>query len=128
MRSMMPNAWLHPRCFAAFTAVLLLAACNDYEPREKKTSIDPLTGELTLPHPCPDWSHNATRNYDNSVHSNFGCATANNTAIQVENPLDMNRGHGASGPDAGITSSVIEAYRAGDLPAPLEAQQDTAGQ
>lgn len=105
-----------------------VVACDDYTPREKKAVYDPATGTTSLPYPCPDWSHNTVRNYDNSVHSNYGCATANNIAVQLEEPADLHRGHGTPGPDAGMTSRVIEAYRAGDLPQPLEPQQDTGGQ
>lgn len=110
-------------------ALLALTACgDDYIPREKKAVYDPQTQETVLPYPCPDWSHNTVRNYDNSAHSNFGCATHNNMAIQLEDPRDLHRGHGEKSPDAGITTGVIEAYRAGDLPQPLEPQEDTSGQ
>lgn len=117
-----------PSLLALLSLLLFLAACDDYEPREKKAVYDPMRKETTLPHPCPDWSHNAARNYDNSLHSNYGCATANNMAIQLENPRDLHRGHGTRSPDAGITSGVIEAYRAGDLPQPLVPQQATGSQ
>ena len=116
------------RYLITITALLALVACDDYVPREKKAWVDPQTGELGLPYPCPDWSHNAVRNYDNSLHSNYGCATANNMAIQLENPRDLVRGHGTTGPDAGITAGVVEQYRAGKIPAALQPQQATAGQ
>lgn len=105
-----------------------LCACGDYIPREKKAVYDPATNETTLPYPCPDWSHNSVRNDDNSPHSNYGCATTNNMAIQLEDPRDLHRGHGTDGPDTGITAGVIGAYRAGDLPQPLSPQQSTGGE
>jgi len=116
------------RQYIAITLLVSLAACaDDYVPREKIARVDPVTGELTLPYPCPDWSHNTVRNYDNSPHSNYGCATATNMAVQLENPRDLNRGHGDASPDAGITTDVIARYRAGDLPVPLESQQGLGG-
>ncbi len=122
------SGWPARRCILAVPLFFALAACTDYVPREKTVSFDPATGELALPYPCPDWSHNAVRNYDNSVHSNFGCATNSNLAVQLERPRDLNRGHGDHAPDTGITTSVIEAYRAGEIPAPLSPQQDVADQ
>ena len=85
--------------------------------------VDPQTGAIDYAHPCPDWSKNAQVNYGNAPHSNFGCATANNLAQQLENPRDLYQGHGESSPDTETTTRVIERYRLGDLPVPLEPQQ-----
>lgn len=43
---------------------------------------------------CPDWSSNAEYNHQNLGFSNFGCAYYNNIAVQVENPDDLQQGHG----------------------------------
>ncbi|MBN8543556.1 MAG: hypothetical protein J0M34_04750 [Alphaproteobacteria bacterium] len=99
-----------------------LAACDDYVPAEKKAVINPVTREITKPAPCPDWSHQ-TENYDNSVHSNFGCATANNIAIQLDDPADAVRGHG-SGTDTESTVRTVGRYRAGEIPQPLQPLSD----
>lgn len=110
----------------AITAVVLaLAACSGEPPRVKDAQVDAATGVVTPPYPCPDWSSNTVRNYGNHVHSNYGCATNHNMALQVEDPRDLHRGHGDGKPDASITSRVIERYRAGELPAPLTPQQAT---
>jgi hypothetical protein len=110
----------------AILSLSLLTACGeDYTPRSKQAVYDPTENRIVPPYPCPDWSHSAQVNYDNSLHSNFGCATQNNLSVQLENPADWKGGHGTSGPDAETTIRVIEQYRAGDLPRPLTPQQDT---
>jgi type IV pilus biogenesis protein CpaD/CtpE len=107
-----------------------VTACGDYTPAAKHAVYDPQTGDVALPHPCPDWSKNSVVNYSNSNHSNFGCATANNAALQLEDPRDLHQGHGDQSPDMETTTHVVERYRLGELPTPLEPQQSagTEGQ
>jgi len=107
-------------------AFLLLAACNDFVPREKVASLDEQTGEIILPHPCPDWSQNATINYDNSLHSNYGCAVNSNLAVQLENPGDLTQGYASPhGPDMEMGVRTLQRYRAGEIPAALTPMQDS---
>lgn len=108
-------------------ALLSLAACQDYTPREKAARYDPQTGELTYAYPCPDWSKSSVKNYGNANHSNFGCATENNMAAQLDQPSDLYEGHGQAGPDADVTGHVVSLYRDGKIPVQLAPMQDTAG-
>lgn len=105
-----------------------LAGCTNFTPREKVASYDPESKALTLPHPCPDWSQSQTSNVLNETHSNYGCAVNTNSAIQVADPHDLVRGHGDIGPDTGITTRVIEDYRAGNLPVALVPNQSATGE
>jgi pilus assembly protein CpaD len=113
----------------SFLSLMLvsLAACSSFTPREKVARYDPTSG-LTLPHPCPDWSQPQTGDFANELHSNFGCAVNTNAAIQLENPEDMRRGKGKATPDTEVTTRVVERYRAGEIPEPLEPVQDGATQ
>lgn len=111
---------------ALFCATLLtLTACDTsgFPPRDKTASYDPVTSNLVLPHPCPDWSQPQTQNYANENHSNYGCAVNTNTALQLAYPEDLIQGHGSSAPDTSITTRVIERYRLGELPATLTPTQ-----
>jgi hypothetical protein len=113
------------RCWP-FLALLALTACGgDFVPRDKEAHYDPLTGGIVLPYPCPDWSHSSVINYDNSVHSNYGCAVNNNMAQQLAYPEDLAHGRAGApvGPDAEIGTHVIELYRAGTIPQPLTPMQ-----
>ena len=109
--------------FTRILALLLpfgLAACGpDFVPRDKVAEVDMRTGEVILPHPCPDWSHSAQINWDNSNHSNFGCAVNNNLAVQLEDPRDLRRGKAGPPSDPEFNQRVIERYRAGEIPEPL---------
>lgn len=105
--------------------LFILAGC-DYEPEPKVVTYDAASNTLTLPHPCPDWSHPSVGNYDNSNHSNFGCAANTNFGLQVADPHDYVEGHGDVGPDTETTVRVIERYRAGEIPEPLDPQQASA--
>ena len=109
-------------------AVLVVTACaNNFEPRDKTAQYDPHTGELTLPHPCPDWSQTQTANYEHQMHSNYGCAVNTNSALQVAEPSDLYRGHGVNAPDTEIMTGIVTQYRAGKIPAPLAPMQGTGG-
>lgn len=105
--------------YTLILALLALTACdNGIHPREKSASYDPVTENLILPRPCPDWSLPQTQNYSNETHSTYGCAVNANTALQLAYPEDLIQGHGDARPDTGITTHVIEQYRAGQLPTP----------
>jgi pilus biogenesis lipoprotein CpaD len=113
---------------AAITIMVLfaLAACHDFVPREKVATVDAQTGEIVLPHPCPDWSQSASVNYDNAVHSNFGCAVNNNLAVQLENPGDLKQGYGSLSPsDTEASVRTIQRYRAGEIPQALSPIQES---
>lgn len=102
----------------------VLSACvetppNNFTPREKTATYDPVSEQLTLPHPCPDWSQTQTENYRNEAHSNYGCAVNTNNALQIANPKDVLQGRGAPGPDSEVTARTVERYRAGEIPAEL---------
>lgn len=102
--------------------LLLLAACDNFTPTPKVATVDPYTGALVLPAPCPDWSQTQTMNYLNEVHSNFGCATHTNTALQLADPRDLYRGHG-TGPDTQANARAIELLRTQGVQ-PLRATQE----
>lgn len=103
-------------------ALLGLSACasDDFEPADKVADVDPQTGYAVPPHPCPDWSHNATVNYDNSLHSNYGCAVNNNIAVQLADPWDLREGIGSDSGNTDMGVRTIELYRNGELPRPLQ--------
>lgn len=108
-------------------ALLGLSACaNDIQPADKEADVDPQTGYAVPPHPCPDWSQNATVNYDNSNHSNYGCAVNNNIAVQVADPWDLREGVGSGTGNTDMSIRTIELYRSGEIPAPLQPMQSDA--
>lgn len=108
-------------------AMLVLAACDNFTPREKVATYDRETGELVMPYPCTDWSQSQVHNYKNELHSNYGCAVNTNLALQLEDPQDLVRGHGTEGPDGDISIGVIKQYREGKLPAALTPMQGSVG-
>lgn len=67
---------------------------------------------VAAPPACPDWSQDAIANYDNLMHSNFGCATAINVGRQVADPMDLERGVGGQTFDSERNAVVLEQYRA----------------
>jgi pilus assembly protein CpaD len=81
--------------------------------------MDPRTVLLTVqyakgipPQPCPDWSKNATHNYNDGNASNFGCAYNNNLILQLADPEDYNKGEGAPHFDGARDSAVLGHYLA----------------
>ena len=111
--------------------LLILSACaDDFTPQPKTARYDPsLPGGIAYPSPCPDWSHSSTINTDNSVYSNYGCATNTNLARQLAYPEDLDHASGsnATGPDTETTTRVLERYRAGEIPKELTPVQGATG-
>jgi type IV pilus biogenesis protein CpaD/CtpE len=106
----------------------LLVACADFVPRDKTVTIDAQTGQAILPHPCPDWSQSSVINYDNSLHSNYGCAVNNNLAVQLENPGDLEHGYGSLKGDTDESVRTLQRYRAGEIPVTLNPLQPSGQQ
>jgi len=108
------------RAWIVLVGALMIAGCAaDFDPREKTAGYDAATGKAVLPYPCPDWSQNATVNFDNSLHSNYGCAVNNNLAVQLADPQDLVRGRGTGSADLQTSTRTLERYRAGEIPLPL---------
>ncbi|WP_288429033.1 CpaD family pilus assembly protein [uncultured Agrobacterium sp.] len=63
---------------------------------------------------CGQWPEDLSNNtYSNKNWYNFGCASQNNLAAQVANPMDLVGPRGMSPIDAERRSTVIDNYRAG---------------
>jgi pilus assembly protein CpaD len=73
--------------------------------------------------PCRPWSDQATVTDQNRHYGDFGCATQQNTAAMVTNPLDLLYPRGMTPADAARRTAVLNSYRTG---APLTSSQ--AGQ
>lgn len=64
---------------------------------------------------CPDWSKPHGTDYQNSLSANFGCASATNLAMMVDNPHDLEQGRapGANRAHQGVMS--VDRFRAGEI-------------
>lgn len=60
---------------------------------------------------CPDWSRNASNEFENSTSSNFGCAINASLAAMVASPEDLVHGHAVDGTDPTRSVRAIEAFR-----------------
>lgn len=116
-----------PRRFLCL-ALLTLAACSaDPAPTTKEMRYDPQTNRFVPSAPCPDWSHSASSNYDNSLHSNYGCAVVNNMGQQIADPADIVRGNGNGKADTEAATRAIQRYRSGEIPEPFTPMQGGLG-
>ena len=68
---------------------------------------------VTLPG-CPDFTSRAGRTFDNRPHSNWGCATASNIGLMVDEPRDLLIGRGGTPADAEALVLSTQRYRAGE--------------
>ncbi len=68
---------------------------------------------VTLPG-CPDYTSRAGRTFDNRPHSNWGCATATNLGLMVDEPRDLTVGRGDTPGDAEALVLSTQRYRAGE--------------
>lgn len=84
-------------------------------------SLAPGEMSLTLEHyvanvpDCPNWSKPVGNDFANTLHSDFGCATATNLAAMVDDPHDLLVGR-TMGPVVGDPASApVHAYRTGKV-------------
>lgn len=64
-----------------------------------------------VPH-CPDWSRDATNEFEANTSSNYGCAVNSNLAAMVANPADLVRGApGTETTDTALSYKAIDTYR-----------------
>ena len=86
---------------------------------------------VTLP-PCPDWTSLPGWNVNNTVSSNWSCASAINLGRMVADPGDLVRGRPMDPGDGEFFATAIENYRKGETKAlspedvgQIESQQKT---
>lgn len=61
---------------------------------------------------CPDWSRDASNEFDSNTSSNQGCAINSNLAAMVASPADLVRGQPGSGTADPVSNyRAIDAYR-----------------
>lgn len=68
---------------------------------------------VTLPG-CPDWSERPGRTFNNTVSSNFGCASATNLGLMVANPADLEGGRRPGPMDGAFGVLAIQRYQKGE--------------
>lgn len=66
---------------------------------------------------CGNWPTDLARNYQNSNYANFGCATQQNLAAMVANPLDLLYPRMLGPPSAIRRSTALDAYQQGNTTA-----------
>jgi pilus assembly protein CpaD len=64
--------------------------------------------------PCRPWNDQLTSNAENANYGNFGCATQQNLAAMVSNPLDLLYPRGLTPADAVRRTAALEKYRRGE--------------
>ena len=60
---------------------------------------------------CPDWSRDASYEYDQNTSSNHGCAINSSLAAMVAQPEDLVHGHGQGSIDPARSTKAIDAFR-----------------
>lgn len=63
--------------------------------------------------PCGPWTDNLSRNFQNRSYEAFGCATQNNLAAMVSNPLDLLYPRAMPPPNAARRDTVLGNYQDG---------------
>ena len=63
--------------------------------------------------PCGPWTDNLARNFNNENYAAFGCATQNNLAAMVANPLDLLYPRIMTPPDAARRATALANYQQG---------------
>lgn len=70
--------------------------------------------------PCGPWPDDAADSNENRHYANFGCATQQNLAAMVSNPLDLLYPRVMTPPDAAARNAALGTYQSGgDVPFPF---------
>jgi len=70
---------------------------------------------------CPNWSKAPGNDFDNTLHSDFGCATASNLAAMIDDPRDLAGGRAMGLAKGDPALAAIDRYRTGKV-APLSGE------
>ncbi len=62
---------------------------------------------------CPNWTKAPGNDFDNTMHSDFGCATASNLAAMVADPHDLLTGRSMGPPSGDPALAAMQRYLAG---------------
>ena len=76
--------------------------------------------------PCGPWTDQSSENSQNRHYGSFGCATQQNLAAIIDNPLDLLYPRGMTPADAARRATVLEKYRNG-APFTSDTSQETGG-
>jgi pilus assembly protein CpaD len=76
--------------------------------------------------PCGPWPDQVARNGENRHYANYGCATQQNLAAIVADPLDLLYPRGMTPADAARRATVLNKYRAGE-PYTSDYSRETSG-
>jgi pilus biogenesis lipoprotein CpaD len=83
-------------------------------PRAKGGNVEIILDTYcAIPPLCPNWQTEYGSSYDRGPTSNFGCSTAHNFLLMLEDPIVLFKGEKAASRDAVPDSLVIADYRAG---------------
>jgi pilus assembly protein CpaD len=75
--------------------------------------------EASVPN-CPNWSKPPGNDFANTLHSDFGCATATNLAAMVADPRDLVVGRTLGPAEGDPAVAALERYRAGKTTQPAD--------
>ena len=82
---------------------------------------------VVSPPRCPDWSASPATGHANIPNSNYGCATANNFALMIDNPRDLIAGRALGPASAEPSLNSVSRYRTDQVKALLGSQSGGAG-
>jgi pilus assembly protein CpaD len=83
-------------------------------PEERNAPIRlAFNGVVAHTEPCGPWPDQVADNSENRLQFSFGCATQQNFAAMVENPVDLLYPRGMTPPDAQRRAAALDGYRKG---------------
>jgi len=96
-------------------SLLLIAGCSDLYPAtphpDYSIKVMPTaTGMAAIPPECASWATDTVNPYDNQTLPQFGCASARNLALMVENPEDLVHGRDMGTGRAVTTVGAVRRY------------------
>ena len=118
------------KTISALTVVTILSGCQTWtvsdwsNVNQPKTAVAVKTEDgryIAVAPGCPDWTSRPGRTWANTVHSNFGCASATNFARMLADPADLARGRDMGPADGTVQADAMRRYRTGETKALLGA-------
>ena len=104
--------------FPVFALLLAVGGCAQWENApapDYRIGLGPASdGKMVaVPAPCPDWRTHNLGSFQNDPWPQYGCASARNLAVMIDQPADLVAGRPLGHANAETTSAAMERYITG---------------
>lgn len=83
------------------------------EAPELYSAMVDITHAAVIPPDCPDWKRSPVTTYSNMTPANYGCSSAVNLGLMIDDPHDLVRGRDSKSSDTQRSNKALSDYKSG---------------